>query len=308
MTDLRPRLGALGVQNVIPTRPAGELRSTVARMAELGYASLWVGEIVERDPFAQLAAVAEASGDIVLGTNIASIYARDAMALRMAAMTLHELSGGRFVLGLGVSHEHLVTKLRGHEYEKPLTRMRTTLADYRRLPYKGPLLAGPDGEPTEPPVFLAALRPRMTRLAATAADGALPWFVPPSRIALMRATLDDDAPAGRPRPLLAVAVPAVVEADPARARAAARAWAAPYGRAPNYRANLIECGYEEADLAPPYSDRLIDDLFAWGDADAVRARLAAFADAGADHVMVTPIAVEGGHDEMAVLEALAPAG
>ena len=73
-------------------------------------------------------------------------------------MTLHELTGGRFVLGLGVSHPHLAQKLRGHVYDKPLTRMREHLEDYHRLPYRGPLLPDVDHGPTEPPVLLAALR------------------------------------------------------------------------------------------------------------------------------------------------------
>ena len=88
----------------------------------------------------------------------------------MAAMTLAEASGGRFVLGLGVSHPHLAAKLRGHDFARPLTRMREYLAAYRAAVYRGPIAEGwPD-----PPVLVAALRERMTDLAATDADGALP--------------------------------------------------------------------------------------------------------------------------------------
>ena len=111
--------------------------------------------------FAQLAAVSEASAPMMLGTSIVNIFGRDAMAARMGAMTLHELTGGRFVLGLGVSHVHLVEKLRGHPYERPLSRMRAYLEAYRSLPYRGPTLGGPDATPTEPPVMIAALRRRM---------------------------------------------------------------------------------------------------------------------------------------------------
>ena len=142
------------------------LRPFVARLAALGYGSLWVGEATMRDPFAQLAAVAEVSAPMTLGTSIVNIFGRDAMAARMGAMTLHELTGGRFVLGLGVSHVHLVEKLRGHPYERPLSTMRAYLEAYAALPYRGPTLSGPDGTPTEPPVLIAALRRRMLELAA----------------------------------------------------------------------------------------------------------------------------------------------
>ncbi len=75
----------------------------------------------------------------MIGTSIVNIWGRDAQATRMAALTLQEASAGRFVLGLGVSHPHLAQKLRGHTFEKPLTRMREYLAAYRAATYKGPM-------------------------------------------------------------------------------------------------------------------------------------------------------------------------
>ena len=139
VTDLAAALGPVGAWGHLDTLPAAELTRYVRTVADLGYGSLWVPETVGREPFALLAAVAGHAGDMWLGTSIASIWARDALATRMAAMTLHELTGGRFMLGLGVSHPHLAQKLRGHVYEKPLTRMREYLDDYHRLPYRGPL-------------------------------------------------------------------------------------------------------------------------------------------------------------------------
>ncbi len=300
-------MGPLGVWSHLATLPAAELRPFVARVAALGYGALWVGEAAARDPFTQLAAVAEASGPMVLGTSIVNIFGRDAMASKMGAMTLHELTGGRFVLGLGVSHVHLVQKLRGHVYEKPLTRMREYLHVYDRLPYRGPLLTAPDGRPTEPPVLIAALRPRMLELAATAADGALPFLVTAERIARMRELLDETAPADRPRPLLVTALATVVESDPDVARAVARAWMTPYCRAENYQASLAEQGFGPDDWEPPFSERLVDALVAWGDVDRVRARIAEFHAAGADHVAVIPTVSDGSGDGLPMLEALAPA-
>ncbi len=306
MIDTRTNLGPLGVWGHLSSLPAAELRPFVARTAELGYSALWVGDGTARDPFAQLAAVAEVAGSMTLGTSIVNIFGRDAMASRMGAMTLHELSGGHFVLGLGVSHVHLVQKLRGHAYDKPLTRMREYLEAYRQLPYRGPLISGPDGQPTEPPVLIAALRRRMLELAATATDGALPFFVTADRVSWMRELLDEAVPPDRPRPLLATALAAVVEPDPKLARAAGRAWMQPYCRAENYQGSLAEQGFGPEDWEPPFSDRLIDGLVAWGDADAVGARIAQYHAAGADHVAIIPIAADGAAEHVPVLEALAP--
>jgi len=306
MPDVRSLLGPIGVWGHLASLPAAELRPFVARVAELGYGALWVGDGAARDPFAQLAAVAEASGSMTLGTSIVNIFGRDPMASKMGAMTLHELTGGRFALGLGVSHVHLVQKLRGHVYEKPLTRMREYLDAYARLPYRGPVLAGPDGEASQPPLLIAALRRRMLELAATQTDGALPFFVTAERIAWTRSVLDAAAPPDRPRPLIATALATVVEPVPEKARAAGRAWMTPYCRAQNYQNSLIEQGFGPEDWEPPYSDRLVDALVAWGDVAAVRARIAEFHAAGADHVALIPLAADGASEHRPVLEALAP--
>ncbi|MFV2065144.1 MAG: LLM class flavin-dependent oxidoreductase [Chloroflexota bacterium] len=306
MNDIRAVLGRRGVWGPIASIPAAELRPYVARAAALGYGSLWVGEGAARDPFALLAAVSEASGELALGTSIVNIFGRDAMASRMGAMTVHELSGGRFVLGLGVSHEHLVQKLRGHLYEKPLTHMREYLEAYGSLPYRGPAMRGPDGEVDEPPVMIAALRPRMLELAATATDGTLPFLVSAARLAWMRDVLDGAVPAGRGRPVLATTVAVIVGADEEKARAIARAWIVPYCRAPNYQASFAEQGYEAEDWEPPYSDRLIDDMVAWGDVATVRDRLAQLDAAGADHVAIIPLGGDGSASSLGTLEALAP--
>ncbi len=198
MTELAGALGPVGAWGHLDTLPAAELKRYVRSVADLGYRSLWVPETVGREPFTLLAAVSGDAGDMWLGTSIASIWARDALATRMAAMTLHELTGGRFMLGLGVSHPHLAQKLRGHTYDKPLTRMRQYLDDYRRLPYRGPVLGDAGGGATEPPILLAALRERMLALAATETAGAYPHLVTAERISWIRATLDTGGRGGHP--------------------------------------------------------------------------------------------------------------
>ena len=196
------------------TLTAAQARAYAARVEALGFGTVWVPETVGRDPFTLLGLLAAETGRMALGTSIASIWARDAQTTRMAAHTIDEATGGRFVLGLGVSHPHLAERLRGHVYERPLAHMREYLAAYERAVYKGP--AASDG--ADPPILLAALRDHMVALAATETDGAFPYLVTPERVAWIRQHLDAAAEAAagaagapRARPLLAVTMPVVTE-------------------------------------------------------------------------------------------------
>lgn len=292
-------LGRLGVWGHLDSLPVGELRAYVRRADELGYGTLWVPETVGREPFSLLGLAAAETSEMRLGTSIVSIWGHDAQTTRMAAMTLQEATDGRFVLGLGVSHPHLAQRLRGHAFERPLTRMREFLAAYRSAIYKGPM---PEGW-TDPPILLAALRERMLTLAATDADGAFPYLVTPERAAWTRDVLD--AADSDARPLLAVTMPAVLEEDPEPARAAARAYLAPYLRTPAYQAGWAAQGFAETDWEKPGSDRLVDAMVAWGDAELLQQRIGDFVEAGADHVAIIPLAPDGTTEHLAVLEALA---
>jgi probable F420-dependent oxidoreductase len=297
-------LGPIGAWGHLDSLSVSELRGYVRRVEELGYDTLWMPETVGREPFTALGLIAGETRSIRLGTGIVSIWGHDAESTRMAAMTLAEATGGRFVLGLGVSHPHLAGKLRGHEYERPLTRMREFLAAYRSAVYKGPMAAQ---DPGEPPVLLAALRERMTGLAATEADGAFPYLFTPERVAWARGVLDHAAEeAGRPRPVLAVSMPAVLEEKPGPARDAARAYLTPYLRTPNYQASWELQGFGPDDWEKPGGDRLVDAMVAWGSAERLRDSLADLRAAGADHVAVIPVAPDGTTEHLPVLEALAP--
>ena len=179
-----PDLGRIGVWGHLDTLDAADAIAFARRADELGYGALWVPETVGREPFTLLGMLAPGTRRIVLGTSIVSIWGRDAQTTRMGAETLDEATGGRFVLGLGVSHPHLAQKLRGHAFERPLAHMRDYLAAYRAAVYKGPGAGDP------PPVLVAALRERMTDLAATDAAGAFPYLITPARVRWMRDRLD----------------------------------------------------------------------------------------------------------------------
>jgi len=292
-------LGRIGVWSDFDTLPIDEALIYAARVETLGFGTLWVPDVVGREPFTLLGLLAGATSSIGLGTSIVSIWGRDAQATRMATLTLQEATAGRFTLGLGVSHLHLAQKLRGHIYERPLTRMREYLAAYRSAIYKGPMPA----DMPEPLVLVAALRERMLTLAATDADGAFPYLVTLERLTWMRGVLD--AADAAVRPIVAASLPCVLETDPVAARSAARHYLLHYLRTPNYQAAWAEQGFEAADWERPGSDRLVDAMVAWGDADALRARLGEVLAAGADHVAIVPVTASGDTVDLPVLEALA---
>lgn len=292
------RLGRIGAWGHLDSLGIEEARAYARRVDELGYAALWVAETAGREPFALLAALSGETRTVVLGTSIVNIWGRDAQATRMAAMTLAEATGGRFALGLGVSHPHLAEKLRGHRFERPLSHMRDYLAAYRAAIYRGPM--PPDGTP-EPLVLVAALRERMTDLAATDADGAFPYLVTPDRVAWMRARLDAAAPDRHP--LLAVTLPVVLGAG--ADRDAARAYLTPYLRTPTYRVSWELQGFAPEDWEAPGSDRLVDAMVVTGDALQAQRRIQELLAAGADHVAIIPIAPDGTTEQLSTLEALA---
>jgi probable F420-dependent oxidoreductase len=151
-------------------------------------------------------------------------------------------------------------------------------------------------------VLVAALRQRMTELAATDADGAFPYLVTPEHVAGMRRTIEAASP-GEHR-LLAVTLPVVLGSGP-EAIAAARAYLKPYLRTPTYQATWALQGFDPPDWELPGSDRLVDAMIAVGDVGGVRRRIDGLVAAGADHVALIPLAPDGTSEHLATLEALA---
>jgi probable F420-dependent oxidoreductase len=287
-------LGSTGVWCWTDALPAGPAADFARRVEALGYDALWIPEAVGRHPFAHAAWLLASTERLVVATGIASVYARDAQSSAAARNTLAEQSGGRFLLGLGVSHAPLVEGVRGHHYGKPVATMRAYLEAMEKAPYS----AVPPAE--TPPTVIAALGPKMLRLAAEKTRGAHPYLVPPEHSARAREILG-------PVPWLCTEQKVLLETNPSRAREVARRAAAMYLQLPNYRNNLKRLGYTDADLDDGGSDRLIDAVVAWGDEKAIAGRIQAHRDAGASHVCIQPLHPEGKPlpDER-ILEALAP--
>jgi probable F420-dependent oxidoreductase len=288
------RLGRLGVWTWLDMLPAPKAVELAQQVEGWGYASLWFPEAVGRDPFSIISHLAAHTKRLVFATGIANIYARDAMTMRAIQQTVGELSGNRFVLGLGVSHAPMVSGLRGHAYGKPVATMRAYLDAMEKATYLGPAPSA------ETPVVIAALRPNMLKLAAERCAGAHPYNVTPEHTARAREIL------GR-GPTLAPEQMVLRETDPAKARAIARKNLTVYLGLPNYQNNWKWLGFDDADFANGGSDRLIDAVVAWGDERAIEARIQAHFDAGADHVCIQAFRPDGepGPD-LRLLEALAP--
>ena len=287
-------IGRLGVWSWLDSLPGPEVATFADRIEAWGYSALWVPEAVGRDPFALLSHLAANTRDLILATGIANIYARDPMAMRAVHHTLAELSGGRHLLGLGVSHAPMVTGVRGHDYGKPVTTMRHYLDSMEKVPFSGP---APE---QAPPIVLAALRPKMLALAAERTRGAHPYFVPPEHTARAREIL------GR-GPWLCPEQKVLLQTDASEARRVARQHMQIYLGLPNYRNNLAWLGFGDEDLDAGGSDRLVDAIVAWGDEQVLARRIQDHFDAGADHVCIQPLRPDGAPGpDLRALEALAP--
>ena len=291
---LAERLGRVGLwTRHLDIQPAEQVRATMAELEALGWGALWSWEVFGREALTGAGLLLSATGQMVVGTGIANIWARDPAAMAAAQRTLDEAYPGRFVLGIGVSHAPIVDA-RGHRYERPLDKMRGYLDAMDAAPWQGPPLA------EEPARVVAALGPRMLALAAERAAGAMTYNSPPEVTAAARSAVG-------PGPLLAVEQAVVVEDDPAEARRIGREFIAFYLTLPNYVKAWERAGFGPEELADGGSDRMVDAVVAWGGPEAIAERIDAQLDAGADHVCLQVLESDPNGLPLAGWRALAPA-
>ncbi|MFE5142861.1 TIGR03620 family F420-dependent LLM class oxidoreductase [Streptomyces fagopyri] len=260
--------GALHRSRVDDARWAA-IAEAVAELEELRYGTLWLGGSPSPD---DAAALVEATRTVTVATGILSIWEHSAEEVTARIAALDASAQGRFVLGLGVSHGALAPR-----YAKPYSAM---------VAYLDALdAAAPPVDPGRR--LLAALGPKMLKLATDRALGAHPYLVTTEHTAEAREALGPGA-------LLAPELSVVLDTDLDRARTTARNMLAMYLRLPNYTNNLLRLGFTERDFEDGGSVRLLDALFALGDAERVRARTREYFDAGADHIALQVLTAEEG--------------
>jgi probable F420-dependent oxidoreductase len=301
-----------------------------ARLADrLGFGSIYTTQVAGRDAFMVLAAFAQATDRVRLGTGVAPIFARTPVAMAQVAATLDELSEGRMVLGLGVSHQATVEHWFGGRITKPVTQMGEYVAAVRAVLRGEP---PPEGEffstrfqfmgyPPRPevPIYVAALSPNMLRLAGEIGDGVMLWLCAPEyvRDVAVPAVREGRERAGKALDGFDVvaAVPAGLTDDRDAALAAMRGELVTYCSLPFYRAMLERSGFGDELAAfdegmagdverakAGISERMLDALAGIGDADAVRNAVERYREAGATSPCVGGIP---GTDFDATLEATA---
>lgn len=298
-------------------RSTEEALRRVRLAEELGFDRVLCTHINGAESLTVLTAYAAATQRIHLETGVVPIYTRTPATMAQTAATIHALSGGRFVLGLGVSHRPVVEGWHGQTIDKPVTEMREYLGIVRAIlageqppagdKWQTGFVLQPQLQAPDLPIHVAALSPRMLRLAGELADGVVLWLCNPAYI---RDVVVPEVRAGRERAGktmegfdVVAAVPGAVVEDPAAAYAAMRKDLLPYFSLPFYRAMIERSGFGEDlaafDAAAPegpqamgaaISERFLHALCAIGDEEAVRAGVQRYRDAGTTTAALGPIA------------------
>ncbi len=312
------RLG-IGVSEDLPI---GVQQQLAAGIEQAGFASMWTNEAAGRDALLVCQAWAAATSTLEVAVGVAPIWTRSPAQLAMACATLQEASGGRFLLGIGVSHGATMGPWHGAEVRRPLTASRellTILAALERgerSDVDGEVLSSRrfrlNVSPLPPPTrrYLAAMGPKMLALAGTDADGVLLNWAGPDEVAraagIVRGAASD---AGRDPDDVEVAtyVRVAVHDDRDLARAALATQITTYAALPAYTAHLERQGFGAAatraadarrdgadghGLAEALGDEALDAL-GWSGrpGDDPQAMLASFREAGLDHLVLRVVVV-----------------
>jgi len=283
---------------------------------ELGYESVYVTHINGWESLTVLTAYAGASSKVKLGTGVVPIYSRTPVTMAQTAGSIHALSGGRLILGLGVSHRPVVEAWHGQSIDKPGTEQREYVEIVRAIlrheqppqdtfKWRAQFQFGLGPFP-DLPIYISALSPRMLRIAGEVADGVILWLCNPSYI---RDVVVPEVTKGREKVGktlegfdIVAAVPSALVDDPADAYATQRRDLVPYFSLPFYRAMIERSGFADdiaafdaaagdfAAMQAAISDRFIGELAAVGDEAAVKAGVQRYFDAGTTSPCVGPIA------------------
>jgi F420-dependent oxidoreductase-like protein len=251
-------------------------------VADAGFASVWSPQIFGLETLAAIAVAGTTVKNITFGTAVVPTYPRHPMTMAQLALTAQAATGGRLVLGIGLSHQVVIEGMYGMSFDKPAVHMReylsilTPLINERRVSYEGTTLTfkgAVDAPGVNPcPVLIAALAPAMLKLAGSVADGTILWMTGPKTISehIIPSMHAAAADAGRPTPQTVVGLPVCLTNDVDAAKTRAAKEFAIYGQLPSYRAVLDREG-----AAGPA------DIAVIGDEAAISAHVRRVADSGA---------------------------
>jgi probable F420-dependent oxidoreductase len=255
--------------------PGKDVVAQVKRHEEWGFESQWLSDAMCREPLSLASWLLANTTRIKIGTAIANMYGRDAMTAAQARTTLNELSGGRFLMGLGVSNEQ-INALRHAEWMPPAKKLRQYLTQMRddmsiSAPWDG-----------EKPVYIAAHGPVSQKIACELADGIMTWTMMPAHIRHTRERLGPDK-------AINAQMACIFTEDPEVAYETARKYIPVWLSLPHYRQAWLDSGFTEADFENGGSARLFDALFGWGSPQKIREKIAEYHEAGATRVILEPI-------------------
>ncbi|MCK6553136.1 LLM class F420-dependent oxidoreductase [Candidatus Binatia bacterium] len=247
------------------TAPRDSLERHIARVQEAerdGFATAWFAQTFGMDAMTFAAVVGRVTTRIELGTAVVPTYPRHPVAMAQQALTAQIMTGGRFALGIGLSHQVVIETMYGLSFAKPYSHMKEYLAVLAPLIRSGSVsFAGREYTVNAPltitgatpcPILLAALAPRMLALAGSIGDGTITWMtgfrtLREHTIPRLTAAATE---AGRPAPRVVVGLPVAVTNDVKGARESATKAFQVYGSLPSYRAMLDREGAEgPADVA-----------------------------------------------------------
>jgi len=262
-------LGRIGIWSSALRNAEGDAAARAAtELEQLGYGALWFPGGAREGITKHISALLGATSRVAIATGILSIWTHPAADVTRDFLDWEQRYPGRFLLGIGISHSHVVERA-GLTYQKPLQKLKGYLDEL-------------DAQSPSVPIerrCIASLGPRSLQLARERSWGTHPYFVPVAHTKVAREAVGPDK-------LVATELMVVLETDPDKARALARPHMAMYLSAPNYATNLLRLGYSQQDLDTGGSDRIVDDIVAWGSPQKILDRVHEHHAAGADHVCV----------------------
>jgi probable F420-dependent oxidoreductase len=261
-------LGSVGVWSGTLRQDRPEVREAAAELEQLGYGTIWFPGGPPAGLAETIQALLESTRTTVVATGIVSVWIHPAPDIAALHHRVTQAYAGRFLLGLGISHQPSVENA-GIKYERPLQKLASYLDEL-------------DSAPTPVPIderILASLGPRSLALARDRSAGTHPYFVPVEHTRIARQAVGQGK-------IVATELMVVLQTDPYKARAIARLTTDRYLKLPNYTTNLLRLGFSESEFANGGSDRLVDAIVAWGDPGTIMQRVREHHAAGADHVCI----------------------